>query len=327
MSRLTVGARFQALLQIHREIAGGNYPNATDLGKKLGIVPKTARKYIRQLADTFGVQPIYHDIRHGFYYETPSAAQLVPRLREEEVVAYFLLEEASRNLTGSPVQPVLDSVLKKMALMLPGGTELTFDDLSSALSLRMERAVSMPASAMTINTLYRGLTTQRSVKIRYEGRQRQASTARLIDPLHLTRCEGQWYLIAYCHLRKDIRTFVPARMKDVKITNQKFERPKNFDPRQHFKTAFGVVAGVDVTHVTLRFDAEAAPAIRERIWHATQILEEQDDGGVKMKLTCSQSVELLSWLLSWGDQVVVEAPAALRKKVKDAHQKAAAAQK
>ena len=45
---------------------------------------------------------------------------------------------------------------------------------------------------------------------------------RRVDPYHLANINGEWYLFAYDHLRKDIRTFVPARIKSIKQTGKTF---------------------------------------------------------------------------------------------------------
>jgi predicted DNA-binding transcriptional regulator YafY len=326
MPKLTTAGRFQALFQIHRKIALGEYPNCTTLGEELNVAPKTARKYVHMLERTFGAKPLYHDIEHGYYYASPHAVRAAPRLTEEEVAAYFLLEEASRGLAGSPVQPVLESVLSKLALMLPGNTQVSLDEMSDALSLRTDRAAPLPAGAGILPALYNGLTRRRQVSIAYAGGVGKKPTSRTIDPLHITRCEGQWYVIAYCHLRKDIRTFVPARMNSAKVLKATFTAPRGFNAREHFKSAFGIVAGGNVAPVSLHFAPAAARLVRERVWHQTQQLKEHPDGGVVLTLTCSHSTELLTWLLGWGDQVRVEGPATLRKKLADAHRNAAKAQ-
>lgn len=320
-------SRLQAALQIHREIASGSYPNATVLGKELEVSAKTARKYVALLADVFGVNPIYDQYRHGYHYENVSRASLVPRLREDEVAAVFLIEQAARSLAGSPVQKVLESVLSKLALMMPAGCDITLGELSDALSLRLDRASSVSDhDRETLNTLYGALMQRRRVSIVYAGRDRDKPTRRKIDPIHLTRCEGQWYLVAYCHLRRQIRTFVPARMQSVRALTETFQRPPGFDPQKHFRTAFGVVSGYKVSAVALHFDTEVAGLIRERQWHATQTLEELSGGEVRLQMTCSQSYELIAWLLSWGEHVVVESPAELGREVAEAHRRAAAKQ-
>ena len=35
-------------------------------------------------------------------------------------------------------------------------------------------------------------------------------------------------------------TFVPARMQNVRLLGETFERPKDFDPQEHFRMAFGI---------------------------------------------------------------------------------------
>ena len=310
-------------LTIHRDIVSGTFPNATALGQKLGVSPKTARKYVALLADLFGTNPQYDEIRHGYFYENVGRAPLVPRLREDEVAAVFLIEQAARNLAGSPVQKVLESVLDKLSLMMPAGCDITLSEFSDALSLRSDRASAVSdGDRETLNVLYDAIVKRHRVSVVYAGQGRAEPTRRKIDPIHLTRCEGQWYLVAYCHLRKEIRTFVPARMKELRVLNETFERPKDFDPQKHFCTAFGIVAEKNVSEVRLRFCKEVAGLIRERQWHPTQALEDIAGGSVRLIMTCSQGAELAAWILSWGEQVVVEKPAALAKLIAHRHRAA-----
>lgn len=321
--RSSAAVRLQSAVRIHREIAGGTYPSATRLGTVLDVTPKTARKYIGLLAESFGLHPAYDPIKHGYFYPGEVRPKLIPRLTDEEVVALFLLEEASRTLRDSPVHELLESVLDKLALMLPVISGLTLDQVSSALSLRLERAASLPGpDPEVMRTLYTALIRHRQVQISYRARKDGTVTRRRIDPLHLTRCEGQWYLISFCHLRKQIRTFVPARIQKVQLLVQSFTPPADFDPEEHFRSAFGIVSGYKVAEVSLRFDLEVSGLIRERCWHATQVMEELTAGEVRLRMTCSQSQELLGWLLSWGEHVRVESPVELATDVREAHRSA-----
>ena len=317
-------ARLQGAMQIHREIVAGKFPNATSLGQLLGVSAKTARSYVALMADIFGVNPLYDEFRHGYYYPQAQKTALIPHLREDEVAAVFLIEQAARDLAGSPIQKVLESVLSKLALMLPANCNVTLDDIGGALSLRMDRGASLEhRDQETLTTLYGALLKRRCVGIVYEAPGQKDPTRRTIDPIHLTRCEGQWYLVAYCHLRAEIRTFVPARMRDVRVLGQTFERPAQFDPREHFRSAFGIAAGKDVREVAIRFAPAVAVLIRERTWHPTQAFSELPDGSLRMTLSCSQGAELQAWILSWGEQAVVEKPVDLIQKIHDRHRAAA----
>ena len=324
MARSSVAVRLRAAVRIHREIVSETYPSATRLGQLLGIAAKTARKYVGILDETFGLRPVYDPVRHGYHYPDGSNPKLVPRLTEDEVVAVFLLEQAAKTYRGTPVEPILQSALDKLALMLPVGCGLSFDQVSAALSLRPERGAGLPGPRpAALKTLYQGLIRHRQVEVRYQGRRSGKTTRRRLDPLHLTYCEGQWYLIAYCHLRKAVRVFVPARMAAAKLLPKNFTPPAKFNAEEFFRTAFGIVAGQKVGEVSLRFDRIAAPTIRERRWHATQKMEELPDGEVRLRMKCSQGHELTAWLLGWGEHVHVESPSRLARMVRAAHRRAA----
>lgn len=62
----------------------------------------------------------------------------------------------------------------------------------------------------------------------------------------------------------------------------------------------------------LRFDSEAAPYIRERLWHPTQKLRELSGGRLELTFTCAESYEVAAWVASWRTAVEVLEPEALR---------------
>ena len=64
--------------------------------------------------------------------------------------------------------------------------------------------------------LERAKIEDRTVRVRYENNGGVVSE-RTLDPLHLYHRYGKWYLIAYCRLRKEKRTFVLQRMELLSI--------------------------------------------------------------------------------------------------------------
>jgi predicted DNA-binding transcriptional regulator YafY len=140
---------------------------------------------------------------------------------------------------------------------------------------------------------------------------------RLIDPYHLANINGEWYLYAWCHLRKDIRTFVPARIIDVKLTGKTFKRPADFSVDKLLRDSFGVMTGKECFDVTVRFDELVADYIREKIWHPSQTLRELPNGEVELRLKLSSLVEISRWILGWGGRAVAVTPPALADMVKD----------
>jgi len=324
MPRSSLAERLHATVRIHREIAAGGFPNARRLGEVAGVSEKSARKYLGILRDVFGINPVYDPRRFGYHYPEPIKSALLPQLTAKEVMAVFLMEEATRHFRDMrSLGPLIDSALDKLSLLLPGNCGVTIEGISAAMSMRASRGEAVEANPAVLRTLHRALLDRRRVSILYESRSRRKLNRRRIEPLHLTYCEGQWYLIAFCLLRQALRIFVPARMRQARLLPEHFSPPKDFNPQAYFRTAFGIVANMQVAEVSLVFDAEATPIIRERRWHATQTMENLCGGRVRLRMTCSQSDELRSWLLSWGQHVYIESPPELREEIRKTHLRAA----
>src|SRR5712691_243450 len=76
--------------------------------------------------------------------------------------------------------------------------------------------------------------------------------------------------------------------------------------------AFGIIDDDEERAVTLKFSAAQAPYVRERVWHPSQCLEEQEDGSLLLRFQASGEFEITRWILGWGSEVEVVEPPALR---------------
>ncbi|MDX8288505.1 YafY family protein [Metabacillus indicus] len=57
---------------------------------------------------------------------------------------------------------------------------------------------------------------------------------RLVDPYKMIYWNTKWYVIGFCHLRNDIRSFRVDRMESLMLSENKFNRPENFSARDFF---------------------------------------------------------------------------------------------
>lgn len=78
------------------------------------------------------------------------------------------------------------------------------------------------------------------------------------------------------------------------------EVPANFDLQTYFGNAWAVYRGDRTYNVELYFTREAAPLVTETIWHATQKVQPQPDGGVVLSFEVNGLNEILHWVLGWG---------------------------
>ena len=156
--------------------------------------------------------------------------------------------------------------------------------------------------------LAKATAAHRQLELSYRKPGSKQAQPRIVDPYHLANINGEWFLFAYDHLRKDIRTFVPSRIQSVRPTGQTFPRPEKFSVEKILRDSFGVHSAQGDYNVVIRFDTYAADYIREKRWHPSQTLRELKDGGVELRLKLSSLGEIQRWILGWGGSAVVIAP-------------------
>jgi len=153
----------------------------------------------------------------------------------------------------------------------------------------------------------------RQLELLYWTASRDETNRRVVDPYHLTAVDGDWFLVAYCHLREDTRLFAPGRISELRETGERFERPADFCIEDFLAPRFRKVRGSGpAQEVRLRFSPLAARYIRERVWHPTQELHEEADGGLVLMLRVNHLVEVKRWALWWGAECEVLGPEELR---------------
>lgn len=116
-------------------------------------------------------------------------------------------------------------------------------------------------------------------------------------------------------LRKEKRTFACDRIKNIKITTEFFKTPEDFNIDKYLKSSFGVFHG-KITKVKIWFSPDAAEHIKERHWHESQEILDQEDGSIIFKAEVAGIHDIKIWIMSWGAKAKVIEPESLKMKIK-----------
>jgi predicted DNA-binding transcriptional regulator YafY len=123
-------------------------------------------------------------------------------------------------------------------------------------------------------------------------------------------------LVAYCHLREEVRMFVPPRIQSLRETGERFERPADFRIEEYLDGSFRALRGDGhAWRVRLRFTAKAARWVREKQRHPSQRLRSCKDGSLEVCFRLTHLEEVKRWVLSYGSSCEVLEPAELRQQV------------
>jgi predicted DNA-binding transcriptional regulator YafY len=304
----------QRMLQIHHALQSGTYPTATTLGLELEVSAKSIYRDLEFMRDRLELPLEFDPAKRGYYYTEEVTSFPALQMTEGEFVALVVAEKALQQYRGTNLEKPLLSALQKLEQGLPDTVSLSLDGVGQSISFstRAEPILNLEV----FDALAKATAHRQQLELAYRKPGQSETELRRIDPYHLANINGEWYLFAYDHLRKDIRTFVPARIKSLKRTGKSFPRPQRFSLEQRLRDSFGVHSGHGEFDVVIHFAAEVADYIREKKWHPSQQLRELKGGGIELRLKLSSLAEVERWVLSWGGNAWVVRPAALAESIR-----------
>lgn len=307
------------MLRIHQSIQDGRYPNASTLARDLEVSTKSIHRDLDFMRDRLGLPLEYDERRFGYYYTEEVTAFPTLQISEGELFALLVAEKALQQYRGTNFERPLISAFKKMAASLPETVSMNLADWEQTISFRTSAE---PVLNLEIFDALAKATAQRQqVILNYRKPGQPESEPRTIDPYHLANINGEWFLFAYDHRRRDIRTFVPARIQAVQLTGKSFQRPHRFSLERRLRDSFGVHSGQGEYEIRIHFNGFVADYIREKKWHPSQELHELSDGGVELRLKLSSLSEIQRWVLGWAGNARVIHPPELAAAVCDAARK------
>jgi predicted DNA-binding transcriptional regulator YafY len=159
------------------------------------------------------------------------------------------------------------------------------------------------------------LVSRKQLRFEYRSRQDGETSNRLVSPQRLTHYRDNWYLDAWCHSRKALRSFALECIADARISSAKARECEEPELDTHFASAYGIFAGVPTATAILVFSEYKARWVADEQWHPQQRASFLDDGRYRLEIPYSDPRELLMDILKYGSDVEVVAPLKLRELV------------
>jgi predicted DNA-binding transcriptional regulator YafY len=309
----------ERMLRIHQLLQSGKFPNATTLARELEVSTKSIHRDIEFMRDRLNLPIEYEAMHFGYHYIGEVSSFPTMQITEGELFALVVAEKALQQYRGTSFEKPLLSAIKKMEQALPDTISLNLADIEQTISFRTRAEQILDLKIFDV--LAKAAARREQIELAYRKPGQTKPESRIVDPYHLANINGEWYLFAYDHARKDIRTFAPARIKSVKPTGKTFERPQKFSLEKRLRDSFGVHSGQGEHAVVIRFNPRAADYVREKKWHESQQLRELKNGGVELQLKLSSLMEIERWVLSWGGDAKVLKPRELAEAIKNAAKK------
>ena len=131
------------------------------------------------------------------------------------------------------------------------------------------------------------------------------NSKRTVEPLKLWFKEKAWYLFAYCHKKKDIRQFKIARIKNLELTCEHFERELKKEDLKNQNNMNG-----KGTKIVIEVDKSQAYRVYDEFFEENIAKKENENFEITIEIF--ENEWLYGYLLSFGEHLKVLKPARIR---------------
>lgn len=297
------------ILYIDQMIRERRYPNAPLLAREYEIDQRTIERDIEYMRNQLGCPIAYDHKRRGYYYTEPTFSLPAITISESELFALCVAEKAMEHYRATPLYKPLAAAFEKILSVLP-------DEVSAGYSWLNPDVTFLDQSHTRIlpgiwEEVSKAMFTSREITISYRKPGDNAGSRRTVRPYHMLSYGGEWYLVAHCCTRGEVRSFALSRMEEALVSQTPFEKPADFSIADYLGSQFGITREEGEHTVVVEFSGGAAPFIREREWQREQEVVELPGGGVRLRFATGSLVEVRRWILSWGGAAKVIEPESL----------------
>lgn len=285
---------------------------------ELEISKATFKRDLEYLRDRMNASIVFDRAEGGYRFDKPNAGEKIelPGLwfSEKEATALVLMQHLLDNLDQSglisahidPLVEIIDGIL--------GQSEVSAKELRKRIKVFGMSA--RKNSLENFEEVGNALLKRQRINLEYYSKGTDETTSREVSPQRLIFYRDNWYLDAYCHLRKGLRSFALDGVKKAELLAKKAEELSEKELQENFADSYGIFSGKATQRAKLKFSPERARWVSGETWHGQQKSSFDADGNYILEFDYNQDPELVMEILKHGSAVEVLSPTTLKNKVK-----------
>jgi predicted DNA-binding transcriptional regulator YafY len=279
----------------------------------LGVSRATFKRDLEYMRDRLNAPIEWDRFEGGYRYAEPAGgpAFALPGLWFNASEAHALLmmqqllADLQPGLLGAQVAP-----LQARLRALLGSADHSVEEVERRV--RIVTAARRRLAVRHFEAVASATLRRRRLRIAHYSRATDETTERAVSPQQLVFYRENWYLVAWCHLRRDIRSFAIDAIVRVEPLEAAAHEVDRDALAEVIESGYGIFSGRDVTWATLRFEAERSRWVAAEVWHPQQRGRFDDARRWVLEVPYSDPRELSMDVLKHGASVEVLAPASLR---------------
>jgi len=288
---------------------------AAQLAEELECSVRTVYRYIDALCAT-GV-PVVAEPGHEGGYSLLDHFMEAPLFFDEDERKSIVHAAMFAEHAGYPHKEALERALEKIKLYTNKDQLDALVRHTRGFEVLPSYAASPPLEEPLLRGLELAVAESQTVIIDYIKKNGSSTPGRSIHPYGLVHWMGKWYIVAFCQLRRDIRSFRVDRIRSILVTDELFERPHPFSAGDYFtKQLLPQRPREDeLTSVKLEGNGDVLSHLCNNR-NLQLFLVEQTQSKAHFKMDLASALNYLPGILfSYGRSIEVKEPVELKEKL------------
>ena len=313
--------RTERFYRIDQLISEHKLVTFAEMIEALEVSPATLKRDLQYLRDRLNAPLVWDREAGGYRYErgaAQSGSQFeLPGLwfNASEIHALLTMQHLMANLDkGGLLSPHIQPLMARLNGLL-GSADNTAEEVR-----RRVRIIGVAARRMHLahfEAVGSALLRRKRLFITYHARGTDEVTEREVSPQRLVYYRENWYLDAWCHLRKGLRNFSVDAIQKAEILEKSAREVPEKTTDEVLGAGYGIFSGSKVQWAKLRFTPERARWVAHEQWHPRQKGTVDSDGSYLLEIPYADDRELLMDVLKYGPDVEVIGPASLRRRARE----------
>ncbi len=305
--------RFDRIVAILIQLQSKRIVKAQELSDRFEVSLRTIYRDIRTL-EAAGV-PIASEA--GIGYSIMEGYRLPPVMfTKEEAGSFVAAEKLMQNFTDKSLGGHYEAAMMKLKSVLRGSEKDWVETLENQVRIFPSQEMFNEKVPNALEVLFESMAQKTQVLLKYESIEAEKPSDRKIEPVGIFNENNFWYIMAYCHLRKDYRQFRADRIHRISRTMDSFNlgHPSVEELRKK--------EPVEKTKVTILVDKKISKFLRGSRKSYGFIEEKVLQNEVEMTFMIEDiQNHFARWYLMFGDYAKIIEPEKLKTRVFEILQK------
>jgi predicted DNA-binding transcriptional regulator YafY len=296
-----------------RLLFSGESYSLTELSRLLDCSKQTVLRLLNDITMAYGVN-LEESIRGNRKFvciRRPDRIPAAHSLTEMELALLHMCRNFTAHLLGKKLFGEATRALCKSQVLLPDSQKLS----ANHFAVFRPGTINYTPHYGIICALIRAMDEKKICRLSYKAIMERRSKTFYIKPLKIFSHNDTMYLLAR-YAREPGKPFrepdydpllAVHRMQKVEITDRQFEMPVNLNFDKLYNQHFGIMKG-DAFQVEVEFTGWSARYVAERNWSPDQSIRKIGADKMRLIFCASSEPEVLSWVLSFGEEAVIVRP-------------------